>query len=340
MFNVTKFMLNPALEIKTINYARKIDFIEIARKLGLPVKAYMRKAAICDVIIHHYISTNVLGEEAKDYLSSQISRVGLAVEQKLELEASLTIKVEREKAQLVLQQEKEKARNEMEKAQLAAQIATQQAQLAAQQEKEKYEMERTGTELEACLAIKVEEEKAKIINVNVPPFDLAKNIKLVPPFLDFDPDDYFCVFEETANHLRWPREQWAWLLKPKLTGKESKSVRHFENTSDYEAVKQAILDAYSITEKGYRQAFRDLTKKNIQTYLEFASEKSRAFLKWLNSAGVSTFDQLVNLMVLEEFKRKLPLSIMLHIEDRRRLLLKILIHWCINPIRVKKLRVL
>ena len=90
-----------------------------------------------------------------------------------------------------------------------------------------------------------------------------------------------------------------------------------ENTSDYEAVKQAILDAFSITEEGYRQAFCDLTKKSIQTYLEFASEKLRAFLKWLKSAGVSTFDQLVNLMVLEEFKRKLPLSIMLHIEDRQ-----------------------
>ena len=251
MFNVTKFMLNPSLEIETINFARKIDFIEIAGKLGLPVKAYIRKAAICDMIIHHYISTNVLGEEAKDYLSSEISSVGLTVEQKLGFErlavgrekAQLALQQEQEKAwnemektQLALQQEQEKAWNAMEKAQLAAQIATQQAQLAAQQEKEKYEMERTRMELEASLAIKVEEEKAKIINVNVPPFDLAKNIKLVPSFLDFDPDDYFCVFEETANHLKWPREQWVWLLKPKLTEKAAKSVRHLENTSDYEAV--------------------------------------------------------------------------------------------------------
>ena len=234
-------------------------------------------------------------------MSSEISSVGLTVEQKLELEASLAIKVGREKAQLALQQEQEKAWNEVEKAQLVAQIATQQAQLAlqqeqekarnevekaqlaAQQEKEKHEMERTRMELEASLARKVEEEKAKIINVNVPPFDLTKNIKLVPPFLDFDPDDYFCVFEETANHLKWPREQWVWLLKPKLTGKAAKSVRHLEHTSDYEAVKQAILDAFSITEEGCKQAFRDLTKKSIQTCLEFASEKSRAFLKMVEN---------------------------------------------------------
>ena len=304
MFNVTKFVLNPALGIETINYARKIDFIEIAGKLGLPVKAYLRKAAICDMIIHHYISTNVLGEEAKDYLSSEISSVGLTVEQKLELEASLAITVEREKAQLALQQEQEKA-------QLAAQLATQQAQLAAQQEKEKYEMERTRMELEASLAIKVEEEKAKIINVNVPPFGLAKNIKLVPPFLDFDPDDYFRVFEETANHLKWPREQWVWLLKPKLTGKAAKSVRHLENTSDYEAVKQAILDAFSITEEGYRQAFRDLTKKSVtlppwERYLNWIHDPAPPPTRYHGDLTSAAPSENQENMLPQDSARKLP----------------------------------
>ena len=136
-------MLNPALEIETINYAKKTDFMEIAGKLGLPVKAYMRKAAICDMVIHHYISTNVLGEEAKDYLSSEISSVGLTVEQRLEFER---LAVEREKAQLALQQEQEKAR--------IAQIAAQQSQLALQQEQEKTQ--------QAQLAAQQEQEKAQL----------------------------------------------------------------------------------------------------------------------------------------------------------------------------------
>ena len=56
-------------------------------------------------------------------------------------------------------------------------------------------------------------------------------------------------------------------IKAKANWEAAKSVRHLENTSDYEAVKQAILDAFSITEEGYRQALRDLTKKSIQNLL-------------------------------------------------------------------------
>ena len=54
------------------------------------------------------------------------------------------------------------------------------------------------------------------------PFDLAKNIQLVPAFTDYDPEDYFRSFEETAEHFQWPEEQWIWLIKPKVSGKTSK----------------------------------------------------------------------------------------------------------------------
>ena len=295
-------MWDPSSELETMVYAKKVDFIEIARKLGLTVKTNMRKAEICDMIIHHYMNTKILGDTAREYLSDKIPSDTLTPEQKLEFEK---LALEREKAHLAVQQMKEKA------------------QLDIQQQREKFEMDKARMELEASLVIKVESEKLKISNTIVPPFDLAKNLKLLPTFTEYDPDDYFKVFEEMADHFQWPREQWVWLLKPKLTGKAVKAVRHLENTSDYNFVKQAILDAFSITEEGYRQSFRDLTKKGFQTYLEFASEKLRAFSKWLKAAEVETFDQLVNLIVFEEFKRKLPLPIMLHIEDRQEKNLKV-----------------
>ena len=146
---------------------------------------------------------------------------------------------------------------------------------------------------------------------------MTKNIKLVPSFTEYDPDDYFKTFEETATHLKWPKDQWVWLLRPKLSGKAAKAIRHLEQTTDYHEIKKTILDAFSITEEGYRQSFRDLSKKTVQTYLEFAADKLRAFRKWIKSSGVNTFEQLENLIVLEEFKRKLPLHVMLHIEDRQ-----------------------
>ena len=150
---------------------------------------------------------------------------------------------------------------------------------------------------------------------------MAKNIKLVPAFTDYDPEDYFKTFEETASHLNWPQDQWVWILRPKLTGKASKVCRNLENTTEYQSVKQAILDAFSISIEGYRQNFRNKTKFTTQTYVEFAPEKLREFRKWLKSAAVTTFAELENLIVFEEFKRKLPLNVMMYLEDggRKRL---------------------
>ena len=193
--------------------------------------------------------------------------------------------------------------------------------------KEKLEMEKQKLEYEAALTLRIEEEKAKLSRENKEheisvlesqetPFDLAKNSKLVPAFTDYDPEDYFKTFEETAVHLNWPMDQWVWLLRPKLTGKAAKVCRHLENTTDYQSVKRAILDAFSISAEGYRQSFRSKTKFTTQTYVEFASEKLREFRKWLKSVAVTTFTELENLIVLEEFKRKLPSNIMMYLEDR------------------------
>lgn len=89
-----------------------------------------------------------------------------------------------------------------------------------------------------------------------------------------------------------------------------------ENNTSYDNVKDAILSSYSISTEGYRQACRNLSKITYHTYTEFASEKLRAFQRWLKSAEIDTFDKLVNLIVLEEFLRKVPYLIMTHIIDR------------------------
>lgn len=81
-------------------------------------------------------------------------------------------------------------------------------------------------------------------------------------------------------------------------------------------MKKGLLSAYSITPESSRQSFRNLTKTPTQTHLEFASDKLRAFKKWFQTSTVTTYDELVNLVVLEEFKRKVSFPIRLHIDDR------------------------
>ena len=44
-------------------------------------------------------------------------------------------------------------------------------------------------------------------------FDIAKNIRLVPPFNERDVDCYFVHFERVATSLFWPRSVWPLLLQ-------------------------------------------------------------------------------------------------------------------------------
>lgn len=96
-----------------------------------------------------------------------------------------------------------------------------------------------------------------------------------------------------------------------MVGKALEVYEYLADKTDYDEVKQVILTAYST--KGYWQTFKNSNKSSTLTYVELASEKSHAFHIWTKSAAVKTFDELVNLIVLEEFKRQVPYSIMVHL---------------------------
>ena len=146
---------------------------------------------------------------------------------------------------------------------------------------------------------------------------LTKILPLLPQFSDYDPEAFFREFESSATHFQLPKEDWKWLVKPKLNGKALSVLDRVQDNTDYDVVKDAILTAYVVTTERYQQNFRNMNKKTTsQTYLEFASEKLRTLKNWLKSASVTTYDDLVNLVVLEEFKRKIPYSIMLHITNK------------------------
>ena len=264
-FDLHRFVTNPSSELHTITSAKKDDLLELAKHLKLDVRSGMKKFDIRKVILEHYMNMNILGSEAKQYILPETS--SLTVEQQLEFER---LAVEREKAKLAVQREqlelqtqrearerereaREREREMKEREQLAMQAESEkleilkvkmehEAELAIKVEREKVKIIAENREAEAELAVRVEREKAKInieskeseqeILLTRSPFDLAKNIKLVPAFTEYDPEDYFRLFEETAKHLDWPAEQWVWLLKLKLSGKAAKVIRHLEDIND------------------------------------------------------------------------------------------------------------
>lgn len=146
--------------------------------------------------------------------------------------------------------------------------------------------------------------------------DLLKYVKLIPSFPDEDPKAFFREFESTVTHFEIPPADSVWLIKPKLSDKALTVCNHIEDNTNYTTVKEAILAAYSITKEGYSQVFRNLSKLQYQIYTEFASDKIRALKRWLKSAAVSSYDDLFNIIAIEEFLRKVPHSINVHIIDK------------------------
>ena len=135
--------------------------------------------------------------------------------------------------------------------------------------------------------------------------------RLVPTFDESDVDGSFKAFERVANHNEWPEDQWASLLVPKLAGKAYRVYNSLSDPDNYAEIKRSISNA-----DGYRQQLRNYTKLESHTFVEFASEKLKQLKKWLEATKSITFSELLNVIVMEEWKNKLPFNILRHVEEQ------------------------
>ena len=108
------------------------------------------------------------------------------------------------------------------------------------------------------------------------------------------------------------------ILQSKCTGKAQDTINAFdqEQCRSYATMKKGILQAYELVPDSYRTQFRTLTKQSEETYVEFAQKKKKLLTRWLDSRQVnSNFDNLYNLILVEEFKKQLPSEIRTHLND-------------------------
>lgn len=155
-------------------------------------------------------------------------------------------------------------------------------------------------------------------SVSPPNFDVSRHIGLVPIFREDEADAYFPVFERIATTLSWSKGLWTLLLQCKLSGKaqEACSALTLEQSLEYDTVKATVLRAYERVPEAYRQNFRNAVKTVHQTYAEFAHEKAMLCDKWCSASGVRSFDQFMELILLEEFKSCLPESLVVHLNEQ------------------------
>jgi len=119
-------------------------------------------------------------------------------------------------------------------------------------------------------------------------FDVRKHIKFVPTFSEAEVDKYFLHFEKVAKSLKWPKESWTLLLQSSLVGKarEIYSALSIEESCQYDVVKATVLKVNELVPEAYRQKFRDSTKRDNQTFVEFARSKEKLFDRWCTSKEI------------------------------------------------------
>ena len=63
-----------------------------------------------------------------------------------------------------------------------------------------------------------------------------------------------------------------------------------------------MLKVYERVPEAYRQRFRDGRKEEKQAYLELLRELVITFNRWRTASSVETFEELCDLIILEQFK--------------------------------------
>ena len=195
---------------------------------------------------------------------------------------------------------------------------------AEQIELEKYKLQ-TRLELEkAKMEQEIRLQEIRLTEIRQEPdrkgFDLAKQVRLVPKFVEENIDEYFPHFEITATNMNWPRESWAMLLQTALTGKAQKAYTTLsaEDCKNYDTVKKTILQSFELVPEAYRQKFRNQRKSENQSFMEFVKEKERLMNKWYAAKMIGEdVEKLKQLILIEEISNWVPEEMRIYLNERK-----------------------
>uniref|UniRef100_A0AAQ4R8V1 CCHC-type domain-containing protein n=1 Tax=Gasterosteus aculeatus aculeatus TaxID=481459 RepID=A0AAQ4R8V1_GASAC len=342
---VDLFIADPSLE--GLLKLTKVDLLAVAANYGITTTKQSLKPVIVATISQHLLAQGVVAsQEEEDKDEEGLERVevppgsspirpegGVGVESRVPLTLPK------------FQPSPEESGRSVETARLRLRVARLEADLRdkAERRQQEYELELRKLdikrlevetskeirkmEIQAETEVKIQIRQLELaagVSSSPPvgregPFDVGRNIAIVPPFRESEVDSYFSAFERVAGALHWPKEVWPLLLQCKLTGKAQEVVASLslEESGQYDLVKAAVLRAYELVPEAYRQRFRNHRKSSNKTFVEFARDKGSLFDRWCAASKASTYATLRELTLLEDFKSHLPDDIVVHLNEQK-----------------------
>lgn len=290
--NIEEFIRNPSEDL--LNDYSKDQLLALAShyNIGLTVADKRLKESLKSILISALVEQNVLKSE-QTASTFEGSAMSLTFEQQKEL--------------LLLEMQ---SREKVEKQKTEAKYDI---------ETKKLELERYKLDL---ISVGKFSKEAKRFSEGDNPcldFDVVTNLRLVPKFEEKDIDTFFSLFERIANMRGWLDSERVLLLQCVFTGRAQEVFASLstEDSEKYESVKSAVLKVYELVPEAYRQRFRSWQKSDRQTHVEFVKEIQTHFNRWCSASDIKTFDDLKELMVLEQFKNSVPPRIATFVTERK-----------------------
>ena len=127
---------------------------------------------------------------------------------------------------------------------------------------------------------------------------------------------YLIMFERLMAAYEVKHERWAYKLASSLSGKAQKAYASLSvvEAGDYDILKEAILNRYDITDKSYRQRFRNGKRAKDESNRELVVRLNDLVTKWLESK--KSREEVLDQIVLEQFLKTLPDDVRVFVRER------------------------
>ncbi|GFX54764.1 retrovirus-related Pol polyprotein from transposon 412 [Trichonephila clavipes] len=135
--------------------------------------------------------------------------------------------------------------------------------------------------------------------------------KLIP---DFDPKQsdislYLVIFERQAKRASIEKEEWVGQLLGLLPLEIVQFIAREpeEQAENYDYVKKLLLKRFKLSPEDFRQKFVQHQKKSDSTWKDFTFEITNYLDEWLIGLEINTFQDLKDLMVVDQLKKNAPM---------------------------------
>ena len=121
------------------------------------------------------------------------------------------------------------------------------------------------------------------------------------------------TFERMMVAYRVPKDRWVFRVAPQLTGKAQQAYAAMaaENTGDYDQLKAAIFQRYSIMEETYHVRFRSVARAREESYAEMATRVMDLTRK------CADVDEVQEVIAVEQLLNSMPVGIRIWVRERK-----------------------